>query len=31
VFVMAMEDLPVLPSGKILKRELRQRLAEKKE
>jgi len=24
---MAMEDLPVLPSGKILKRELRERLS----
>jgi fatty-acyl-CoA synthase len=27
VIVMAMEDLPVLPSGKILKRELRQQLS----
>ncbi|MGQ9474940.1 MAG: long-chain-fatty-acid--CoA ligase [Actinomycetota bacterium] len=31
VFVMAMEDLPVLPSGKILKRELRRMLIEKKD
>jgi fatty-acyl-CoA synthase len=30
VFIMAMEDLPVLPSGKILKRELRDRLAKGK-
>jgi len=27
VMIMAMEDLPVLPSGKILKRELRERLS----
>ena len=30
VIVMAMEDLPVLPSGKILKRELREMLSKKK-
>jgi fatty-acyl-CoA synthase len=27
VFIMAMEELPVLPSGKILKRELREKLS----
>jgi acyl-CoA synthetase (AMP-forming)/AMP-acid ligase II len=27
VIIMAMEDLPVLPSGKILKRELREKLS----
>jgi fatty-acyl-CoA synthase len=29
VMIMAMEDLPVLPSGKILKRELREKLSKK--